>query len=49
MNRHEPDRRNAQWDGAHFASRCNHCDRPIVRIRHGKWVADKRAAVQSDR
>lgn len=42
LNRHEPDRRDAWWDGGQFVSRCTHCEKPIRRVKHRVWVHDQR-------
>jgi len=39
LNRHDPDRPAAEWDGLHFVSQCKRCSRPVRRVKHGQWVA----------
>lgn len=43
LNRHEPHRRQANWNGETYVSRCEHCAKPIRRVSHGKWVLDYKA------
>jgi hypothetical protein len=40
FNRHEPDRREAAWDGRHFTGTCIHCKARIRRASRGKWLKD---------
>lgn len=42
FNRHEPAGRRASWNGEVYLSRCEYCDKPIFRVRRGKWKRDRR-------
>ena len=42
LNRHEPAGRRASWNGEAYISRCEHCDKPILRVAKGKWKRDRR-------
>lgn len=46
VNRHEPAGRGAAWNGDTYISRCEHCDKPIYRVRKGKWKRDRRKSRQ---
>jgi len=37
MGRHEPLRRNVEWDGLHYVGNCRHCGKEIVRLSHRNW------------
>ena len=37
VGRHDPLRRNVEWDGSNYVGRCRHCDKPIERIAHRRW------------
>ena len=41
INRHRPHDQRANWTGAHYASRCENCRKPIRRVSHGKWISDE--------
>jgi hypothetical protein len=37
MDRHEPLRRDVNWNGKQYVGHCRNCQEPIVRIAHQKW------------
>lgn len=37
MGRHDPKRREVEWDGRNFVGKCRHCDKPIERVTHRNW------------
>lgn len=37
MGRHDPRRRDVEWDGRDFVGKCRHCGKPIVRVTHRTW------------
>ncbi|MCB2067629.1 MAG: hypothetical protein KDE15_13435 [Erythrobacter sp.] len=49
VNRHQPVGRRADWDGASYISRCEHCQAPIFRLKKGKWRRDRRRRGGQDR
>ena len=40
LNKHEPDRRAAKWDGTHYVGHCLKCGRRIRRKAHKDWRRD---------
>lgn len=37
IDRHEPSRRNVEWDGRNYVGQCRHCGAPIMRMERRKW------------
>jgi len=37
FDRHDPDRDNVHWEGAHYAGICRACQAPIRRHAHRVW------------
>lgn len=37
MGRHDPKRRDVEWDGRTFIGHCRHCGKPIERVTHRQW------------
>ncbi|MEM7779494.1 MAG: hypothetical protein AAF697_03770 [Pseudomonadota bacterium] len=37
LGRHEPQRREVEWNGSTYVGHCKHCGKPIQRIKHRSW------------
>jgi hypothetical protein len=44
INRHQPLRRDVQWDGRQYVGKCRHCGKPIRRKGKRQWRKRSAAA-----